>query len=151
MGAAKTGGQIVGYCVGVGHTRCGRPLAARKYCQQLGVHENHGGMRCPSCARMHRLGEQHRRGYGTGAMDGRVKVYPPPGPWVFDAACAQVDLELHFPAKGDSNRPAKLVCQGCPVIAECADYALDNAVSDGVWGGLSTRDRERLLQERRAA
>lgn len=60
------------------------------------------------------------------------------------AVCAQVDPELFFPGKGESTAPAKRVCRGCPVKAECLEWALANTMSHGVWGGQSDQERKRL-------
>jgi WhiB family redox-sensing transcriptional regulator len=60
------------------------------------------------------------------------------------ALCRQVDPELFFPEKGGSTRDAKATCRGCPIRAECLEYALDNDERFGVWGGLSERERRRL-------
>lgn len=64
--------------------------------------------------------------------------------WVNAALCAQVDPELFFPGKGESTAPAKRVCGGCPVKAECLEWALANTMSHGVWGGQSDQERKRL-------
>lgn len=71
------------------------------------------------------------------------------GDWRQSALCAQTDPEQFFPAKGESTRPAKKVCQSCPVTQECLNEALANDARDGVWGGLSVRERRKL--KRRAA
>lgn len=39
---------------------------------------------------------------------------------------------------------AKELCHTCPVIMLCADYALAAKEPTGVWGGLTTADREKL-------
>lgn len=73
-----------------------------------------------------------------------------PEPWALDGLCNQVDPDIFFPEKGESTRPAKRICQSCPVIAECLEYALANNERFGIWGGLSERERRRLrrgLQE----
>lgn len=67
-----------------------------------------------------------------------------PGGWQDLALCAEVDPELFFPDKGESSRPAKRVCAGCEVRAECLQYALDHGERFGVWGGLSERERREL-------
>ena len=51
---------------------------------------------------------------------------------------------MFFPDKGESARPAKRVCAGCEVRAECLQEALDRGERFGVWGGLSERERRAL-------
>ena len=70
--------------------------------------------------------------------------------WHDLARCAETDPEMFFPEKGESTRPAKRVCAGCEVRAECLQDALDRGERFGVWGGLSERER-RALAARLAA
>lgn len=85
-----------------------------------------------------------------------------PPPWTVDAICAQVDPELFFPGKGgDTGRIAKRICMGCPVREQCLDYALayesgslgnpTSYVFTGIYGGLSPRQRMRIVRDRQAA
>jgi len=67
-------------------------------------------------------------------------------PWTEQALCAQVDQEMFFVEKGGSTKPAKTVCQLCPVRLECLQYALDHEERFGVWGGLSERERRKLTK-----
>jgi WhiB family redox-sensing transcriptional regulator len=64
--------------------------------------------------------------------------------WREAALCLQTDPELFFPDKGESCEPAKRVCQGCPVREECLDHAITRRENDGVWGGMSPRQRRQL-------
>ena len=64
--------------------------------------------------------------------------------WHDLARCAETDPEMFFPEKGESTRPAKRVCAGCEVRAECLQDALDRGERFGVWGGLSERERRTL-------
>ncbi len=64
--------------------------------------------------------------------------------WVDDAICSQTDPESFFVEKGGTTKPAKLICQGCPVRQQCLDYALKHDERWGVWGGYSERERRRL-------
>jgi WhiB family transcriptional regulator, redox-sensing transcriptional regulator len=68
----------------------------------------------------------------------------PIGDWHDLARCAETDPELFFPEKGESTRPAKGICRGCEVSAECLQEALDSGERFGVWGGLSERERRVL-------
>jgi WhiB family redox-sensing transcriptional regulator len=66
------------------------------------------------------------------------------------AACRRpgVDPDAFYPDKGGSTRAAKAVCAGCPVTADCLEYALTAGERWGVWGGLSERERRRLRPAR---
>lgn len=64
--------------------------------------------------------------------------------WYRGALCAQTDVELFYPERGDSARPAKSVCAKCPVKKECLDDALARGERFGIWGGLSDRERRKL-------
>ena len=63
--------------------------------------------------------------------------------------CAQVDPELWFPDKGERASDAKERCLECPVIDQCLEYALPLTELEGVWGGLSERERTKLRATRR--
>ena len=74
-----------------------------------------------------------------------------PPEWAADALCAQTDPELFFPERGGATWEARRVCAGCPVRAECLDYALLHDERFGIWGGESERSRRRLKHSRGAA
>lgn len=80
-----------------------------------------------------------------------IASLPKPPSWTENALCAQVDMDGFFPEKGVPTRPAKAVCARCPVRETCLKYALDNNERFGVWGGLSERERRRLLRDRQAS
>lgn len=76
--------------------------------------------------------------------------------WRHRARCRTetVDLDTFFPV--GSGGPAlaqiteaKAICARCPVAAACLNWALDNGVDAGVWGGL-TEDERRALKRRHA-
>ena len=60
-------------------------------------------------------------------------------------------MDGFFPEKGGSTRQAKAVCLMCPVREVCLEYALDNEERHGIWGGVSERERRRMVKERGAA
>jgi WhiB family redox-sensing transcriptional regulator len=67
-------------------------------------------------------------------------------PWMEYAQCARTDPEAFFPEKGGSTADAKKVCSSCPVIEECARYALGRNERFGVWAGMSERERRKMLK-----
>lgn len=72
------------------------------------------------------------------------------GDWRDDAACLGVDSEIFFSQAVESIATAKEVCCGCPVRAECLDFALTNRERYGIWGGRTEQSRA-LLAARIAA
>jgi WhiB family transcriptional regulator, redox-sensing transcriptional regulator len=76
----------------------------------------------------------------------RTPITPAPAPvgWRYRAACRGGDLEVFFPGRGQSAEPARQICASCPVRELCLDYALRHGIVDGIWGGLTERDRRAL-------
>ena len=70
--------------------------------------------------------------------------------WRENAACRSADPDLFFPVgtTGAALRQveeAKRLCRNCPARIPCLAWALDNGVTDGVWGG-TTEDERRLIR-----
>jgi WhiB family redox-sensing transcriptional regulator len=64
------------------------------------------------------------------------------------AACAEVDPELWFPAAGERGTAARRICAGCPVRAQCLEYALAASPLYGVWAGLSVKQLREVAASR---
>ena len=67
-------------------------------------------------------------------------------------ACQQSDPEAWFPEGGTPSPNKNLavsLCRACPVQRLCLEYALANNEQHGIWGGMYTRQRERLLKAAR--
>lgn len=71
--------------------------------------------------------------------------------WQEHGACRQADPLLFFHPQNERgssrarrDRAAKIICAGCDVRMECADYAVRAREPYGVWGGLSEEDREHI-------
>ncbi|GAB3435361.1 WhiB family transcriptional regulator [Actinophytocola sediminis] len=76
--------------------------------------------------------------------------------WRQDAACRDEDPELFFPISeaGPGARQtaaAKAVCAHCPVRTACLEYAMDNALDAGIFGGTTESERRELSRRTRAA
>ncbi|MEE9298438.1 MAG: WhiB family transcriptional regulator [Acidimicrobiia bacterium] len=67
-------------------------------------------------------------------------------PWAAYAACRAVDPDVFFPGPEGHPDEAVRICRGCPVLAECRDWALAARVRYGVWGAMTERDRRRTLR-----
>ncbi|MFJ5221048.1 WhiB family transcriptional regulator [Streptomyces sp. NPDC088354] len=67
--------------------------------------------------------------------------------WGGQAACRAGDVDAHF-VEGAEQHRVKAVCKGCAVRTECLAYALDHRIEDGVWGGMTERERRALLRRR---
>lgn len=64
--------------------------------------------------------------------------------WQDRALCKETDPESFFPDKGGTTREAKQTCMACEVKADCLQYALENDIRWGIWGGVAERDRRKL-------
>ena len=69
--------------------------------------------------------------------------------WMLNAKCRGVNPAEFFPSDGSGVEAAQRMCAECPVRAECLEYALENRIDQGVWGGASERARRRILRRRR--
>lgn len=71
--------------------------------------------------------------------------------WIKQAACKQ-KTELFFPSDEDMRRAsvlyrnAKAICRECPVIEQCLQYALDEEMYFGVWGGTTPKERHAMFR-----
>lgn len=80
-------------------------------------------------------------------------AYRPGRGWRANAACVGLDAQMFFPV-GTTGRAldqiaqAKAVCQRCPVLSTCLEWALATNQDAGVWGGL-TEDERRAHKRRR--
>ena len=65
--------------------------------------------------------------------------------WRLSGACIGKDPELFFVPRSGDVRPAKRICEGCTVKADCLSFALAHREPSGVWGGMSAQERYQLL------
>ena len=75
---------------------------------------------------------------------------PAPSGWTERAACRGEDPDLFYAPEGERGGNlalrelvAKRICATCPVVDECAGYALAVDERYGVWGGLTAAERQR--------
>jgi WhiB family transcriptional regulator, redox-sensing transcriptional regulator len=72
-----------------------------------------------------------------------------PRSWVDDAACRGLDPTIFYPATDEEADTAKEICAACPVQAACLEHAIGNREHNGVWGGATERERQRIIRRRR--
>ena len=63
--------------------------------------------------------------------------------WQEHARCRNLPPNLFFPqpTAAAQAEQAKAECRRCPVMEQCARWAMDNNIADGVWGGLTEEER----------
>ncbi|AXK47251.1 WhiB family transcriptional regulator [Brachybacterium saurashtrense] len=66
--------------------------------------------------------------------------------WATRGACVTMEPDGFF-VQGAEQHAVKVACGACPVRTECLADALDNRVDFGVWGGMTERERRRLLRQ----
>lgn len=68
--------------------------------------------------------------------------------WRDQAACAApvVDPEVMYPESmtGARTSEARRICRACPVKADCLTHALETDQREGIWGGLTPKERARF-------
>jgi WhiB family redox-sensing transcriptional regulator len=70
--------------------------------------------------------------------------------WMQRGLCREIPPTTFFPSDGVGVEIARRICDTCPVKAPCLEYALENRIDHGVWGGCSERERRRILKRRRS-
>jgi len=58
-------------------------------------------------------------------------------------------LELFYPLPTDKDPKKRItairaLCDQCPVKKQCQDYAISTNEPDGIWGGLTRSDRDKI-------
>lgn len=72
--------------------------------------------------------------------------------WTKRAKCREHghDDPVFFPKKFSQGGEAKRICASCPVRKECLEYALRKQERFGIWGGLTTAQRDLLVRQGRS-
>ena len=70
--------------------------------------------------------------------------------WMVQGRCRDLPPEIFFPSDGVGVEVARRYCAECPVKVPCLEYALENHIEHGVWGGASERERRRIARSRKS-
>lgn len=74
--------------------------------------------------------------------------------WMVSAECSGEDPNLFFPPDNgkkilkEQKEKALSFCNACEVKEECRDYAIENRIREGMWGGLDPQQLKRILRGR---
>jgi WhiB family redox-sensing transcriptional regulator len=83
---------------------------------------------------------------------GKREVSGPMGKdWRSAGLCRGSDPLVFYPPSEDDSlaEEAKMICSMCAVRQPCLEFALTTREKHGVWGGLTERERRRVLRQRR--
>ncbi len=77
--------------------------------------------------------------------------------WRQLARCRGADPDLFYPEDDEDEtseeseriQAAKMICALCPVREACLEHAIAVREKHGIWGGLTARERRRLIRRRR--
>ena len=71
--------------------------------------------------------------------------------WRSIGLCKGSDTMVFYPPSDDDSlaEEAKTICSLCAVRKPCLEFALNTREKHGVWGGLTERERRRVLRQRR--
>ena len=77
--------------------------------------------------------------------------------WQERAACLTINTTIFFPySTGYHEKPgstawdrARAVCKVCTVRMKCLDFAINNRLGDGMYGGKTPEERNAIRNQRR--
>lgn len=75
---------------------------------------------------------------------------PDDGKWRNHAMCKGIGVDPFFAnyfngqARRETMTSIIAMCRVCPVRKECLRFAVDNKINDGIWGGLTAKERRSL-------
>lgn len=70
-----------------------------------------------------------------------------PSGWWRGAPCGDANPDLFFPERGQSIDDARAVCHRCRARTPCLAMAVLRNEEEGVWGGLSVRERRAVRRQ----
>lgn len=83
-----------------------------------------------------------------------VLRHPDDGEWRDDASCKKMGNTLFFQTPHNNSkktiaviREVKTICRSCPVQQKCLDFAVNNEIKDGIWGGMTPSERKQAFPQ----
>lgn len=69
--------------------------------------------------------------------------------WADTAACKGLDPTIFYPVTDEDADAAKQICEVCPVKDICLEHAIEHREHNGIWGGATEKERQRIVRRRR--
>jgi WhiB family redox-sensing transcriptional regulator len=70
-----------------------------------------------------------------------------PAKKIGEAACKGVVTAIFYSENRIIKNEAKAICSGCSIKETCLNVALEKAESEGIWGGLTAKEREEKIRK----
>jgi len=61
-----------------------------------------------------------------------------------EAACRFTDPEIFFNLDAGSQARAREICDACPIRVQCFNFALDEKLEYGIFGGFTADERKNI-------
>jgi WhiB family redox-sensing transcriptional regulator len=68
--------------------------------------------------------------------------------WHCQAACRGQPQELWYPERRGQSAAGREICAGCPVQAECGEWAIVHNEEFGTWGAMDPTERKAVRRQR---
>lgn len=66
--------------------------------------------------------------------------------WINEVACKPEQMELFFSELKSKVAKAKAICDTCPVKLECLEFALNDKIEFGIFGGVTPDERKAMAK-----
>lgn len=126
----------------------GRLLAfasRRRGCSVKSFHGPQAWLICPTCGKWASKPETSCRECDrvAVAIENRTLERGAEGPltWTSEAACQGLEIDLFFSDSKYRQAEALAICAKCPVREECLQYALEEKLAFGIFGGTTQAQR----------
>ncbi len=115
------------------------------------------GCRCEPCREAHSIYQRdsYTRNQGAARRAAREARANTSTAWTEQALCAGRNPRIWYPVDdrtyrtevADSYAYARTICNQCPVLEQCLQYALSTGETNGMWGGATPAERRNLRRQ----
>jgi WhiB family redox-sensing transcriptional regulator len=67
--------------------------------------------------------------------------------WMDKAKCKGTSVNVFHPRVGESSHRALTLCRECAVVSDCLNFAIENRITEGIWGGMLETPRARFARQ----